>query len=418
MLAANTYSKSALRAAVEGFVVANPGVDYCPSYEIVTLSSRTAAFHEDNRHVAPELVGMIVDQVLQAYAPPDGTAEQPAPMEARAARSRAGRAVAAGAWSDAANLLTSLDEDGRWKDAGYDEFEFRLLYGRALSRMGRPVSAEVQFARAVQLAPESPIATFNLALARQKLRRNEEAEQLFRRTVELDPDQPDYQLRLARQLIANGRHGAAEPLLTGLARAGVEAEGLQLMLQEVREHLLSEGFGEAAVTAAAELPRLPGESNSDALHRQARIDFRAGRYLAAAKGYAAALEDPGSADVWRLELDCGISLLRAGKTEQGVVMLAKAIDLRPGDARAHHKLGLGLARLRRNQEACEQFRLAAALEPTGADYHWRLGVELRILGQPEEAERSLRACLAIDPGHKHALAALDQLQSEATTARS
>ena len=49
-LTANTYSKSALRAASEEFVAGHEDVDYFPSYKIVTLTDRSAAFVEDNMH--------------------------------------------------------------------------------------------------------------------------------------------------------------------------------------------------------------------------------------------------------------------------------------------------------------------------------------------------------------------------------
>ncbi len=70
---ANTLSKATLRAAAEVFAAAHDDVDYFPSYEIASLSSRAFAYAPDCLHVADRVVSHIMGTFLGAYcqdAPP------------------------------------------------------------------------------------------------------------------------------------------------------------------------------------------------------------------------------------------------------------------------------------------------------------------------------------------------------------
>ena len=70
ILAANCYSKSVQRAAVESFVQSHP-VDYFPSYEIVTLTDSAYAWSDaDLRHVRREMVDRLMGRVLENYTDP------------------------------------------------------------------------------------------------------------------------------------------------------------------------------------------------------------------------------------------------------------------------------------------------------------------------------------------------------------
>lgn len=64
---ANTLSKATLRAAADAFQVRHPDVDYFPSYEIATLTSRSFAYAPDCLHVTDRVVSHIMGQFLDAY---------------------------------------------------------------------------------------------------------------------------------------------------------------------------------------------------------------------------------------------------------------------------------------------------------------------------------------------------------------
>jgi hypothetical protein len=66
---ANVYSKSVLRAAAEKFCASHENVDYYPSFETVTLSSRPMAYAGDDIHAQSGMVWINVARMLARYAP-------------------------------------------------------------------------------------------------------------------------------------------------------------------------------------------------------------------------------------------------------------------------------------------------------------------------------------------------------------
>lgn len=78
VLAATTYSKSVLRVAAETVVQQNEGIDYFPSYEIITgPQSRGRYFAEDLRSVLPEGVAQVMKVFGRHYL--GQTADAPPP---------------------------------------------------------------------------------------------------------------------------------------------------------------------------------------------------------------------------------------------------------------------------------------------------------------------------------------------------
>ena len=69
VLSANTYSKSALRVAAEMATRCFDHVDYCPSFETVTLSDRAIAWEDDLAHVTPAMIDLNVRRMIAAYMP-------------------------------------------------------------------------------------------------------------------------------------------------------------------------------------------------------------------------------------------------------------------------------------------------------------------------------------------------------------
>lgn len=64
---ANTLSKATLRAAADAFQMRHDDVDYFPSFEIATLSSRAFAYAPDCLHVADRVVSHIMGRFLDGY---------------------------------------------------------------------------------------------------------------------------------------------------------------------------------------------------------------------------------------------------------------------------------------------------------------------------------------------------------------
>ena len=202
-LLANTYSKSTLRVAVEMFALGHANVDYFPSYEIVTLTNRSSAFIQDNRHVTSSVVDEIVDRVVEAYCPGidlDGGAGG-----ARRSQVLLDDLLRDEKWLEAARIYEALARRNRYERWGMSAFSYHFDFGRTLLRGGALAEAHAQLARAVELDPSSIQATYNLGILLAKLQRPLEAEEYLRRAVTLMGVTPEIRRRLAAQLEGNGK---------------------------------------------------------------------------------------------------------------------------------------------------------------------------------------------------------------------
>ena len=91
VLAATTYSKSVLRVAAETVARQNEGVDYFPSYEIITgPQSRGRYFAEDLRNVLPEGVAQVMKVFGRHYLGETAEASSPKTPMPRAPTTAAG----------------------------------------------------------------------------------------------------------------------------------------------------------------------------------------------------------------------------------------------------------------------------------------------------------------------------------------
>ncbi len=201
---ANSYSKSALRAAAEIFVFQHSNVDYVPSYEIVTHTSRNSAFIQDNRHVTPSVVNEIVDRVVAAYCPSLVSAQSTEKAD-RMSPALLREHLIESNFAAAAEIFSRLEKGQRYLDWGYTECNYRLSYGKTLAKLESTAEAQAQLAKAAELNPQDSDAQYSLGLVLAKLQRAIEAEECIGRAVALSPDSVEFRLRYARQLVANGK---------------------------------------------------------------------------------------------------------------------------------------------------------------------------------------------------------------------
>jgi hypothetical protein len=242
-LVANTYSKSTLRSAVGEFVRGRKGVDYFPSYEIATLTLRTTAFQEDNRHVAPDLVDAIVDKVVSAYceAAPEAAAGAPdedlseldgVPFKQVGEQLR--EAIGAGDQAGALKMFAFMDIKDRYRRARFPEYFFRKNYGQALAAAGADIKALGQFQKALAEKPDSALIHYELGQVQTRLQRLREAEASFRKAVELEPGAAKYRFRLAARLMDNGAFAEAAAELEAVLKLTPEDERARALLAEAR----------------------------------------------------------------------------------------------------------------------------------------------------------------------------------------
>ena len=220
---ANTYSKAVQRAAVEAFVRRYDGVDYFPSYEIVTLSARALAFEQDNIHVTPALVGAIMDRVLSHYVPEmviqsgSVAAQTPsmlklakAPKQTKAALQREAKFLAAERrYPEACEAYDKLLKQFGDRMAAEERGNHHLDYGVALLRSDRIVDGVCHLRRALALMPTSDRAAFKLGLGLGRLKQVEASIVALRRATELSPGTAHYFSRLALAHSFNGEEAEA-----------------------------------------------------------------------------------------------------------------------------------------------------------------------------------------------------------------
>jgi tetratricopeptide (TPR) repeat protein len=108
---------------------------------------------------------------------------------------------------------------------------------------------------------------------------------------------------------------------------------------------------------------------------------------------------PGNHEVLHL---AGLLALQAGRPEQGVALIGKALRLHGDDAGAHSNLGAGLRALRRYPAALASCERAIALRPDFAPAHANRGLVLADLQRPEEALASHDRAIALRPAFAEA----------------
>ncbi len=98
----------------------------------------------------------------------------------------------------------------------------------------------------------------------------------------------------------------------------------------------------------------------------------------------------------------GVLFSQAGRIQEALVPMQKAVALLPHDAEAHNNLGITLQALGRLGESESSYRRALAINPGYAQAYCNLGTVLQDAGRPDAAEAAYRRALAINPGYAKA----------------
>ena len=145
------------------------------------------------------------------------------------------------------------------------------------------------------------------------------------------------------------------------------------------------------------------------------------QYEEAIRILTGAIEAAGGPSKARALLARGDALLRAGRAEDAVEDLRKAIDYRPDDERAWLHLGAALTHLANGQEEAERvLRNALSLSPKLVDAQVALGRLLLNQGREAEALEFYRSAVAADPyatATRYALAGVLEATGDASAAR-
>ena len=165
--------------------------------------------------------------------------------------------------------------------------------------------------------------------------------------------------------------------------------------------------------ARPELQRLVDAAPRAAVYRYwlARLDYDAGRYADAVRGF----EDAVAADPSFVKAhdNLALALEALGRDDEARARFEQAVRLnREAVARSPwppHNLGLLLTRLGRDAEAEALFREALTHDPRFAPAHYQLGVTLEKSGRTEGALAALSEAARLDPSYPEPHYALARL---------
>lgn len=193
VLVANAYSKSVQRAALDEFLLNKTGADYFPSYEFVTLSNPSVAWSRgDFRHVSPDVVHRIMENVLSNYVVDD----ESEPKANTLAQTAAVLLPSLRMMTKLGEHQSVIDLTQRNRDLSDQSVDVLLMEATALRHMGQIEDAWNAVHKAVQLAPGRPMPLERLITLCRPLKRFAEAETLAADHERKFPDRKDFRDRL------------------------------------------------------------------------------------------------------------------------------------------------------------------------------------------------------------------------------
>jgi len=315
----------------------------------------------------------------------------------------------------------------------------------ALTTLGEPDAAVTALRCSLSLDPDQPRAWTSLASAQLELGRIEDADQACAEALHRDPcDAGAWQIRAAVRTGREDFAAAAEAFARALDISGESAPlraSLGAMLfrcgrfEEAATHLEAALALDPTATATAEMVQLsrfildllrgamdgadlsPSRSGMDRVLEAARLyldergQAEAARRLAEgwaalrsddarfeirppeALGEAALAGDPGALAEALAQAGAWAS---TGETARAAALLLAIVEQDPGNATAHHRLGLMALAQGDAQSAQTHLRRAAAANPWEPEFHNNLGVALNALGDPAAARLAFEAAITLN----------------------
>lgn len=108
-------------------------------------------------------------------------------------------------------------------------------------------------------------------------------------------------------------------------------------------------------------------------------------------------------------LQFGLEALKAGRVDEAIEHLEKAIADNPNDYQGYSCIGVAYAQKKLYNRAVGVFLMAIRLRPGVASVHYNLGLAYQADGQNEQAGEEFQKALLIDPAYQKASDALKVL---------
>jgi tetratricopeptide (TPR) repeat protein len=251
--------------------------------------------------------------------------------------------------------------------------------------------------------PGNPRAHHNLGLELAQAGDRPAAIRAQQEAVRLGPGYVDAHLELAALLLADGRAAEAAPHIAAARELRPDTSNGYNNLGHVQ--LLSGDV--AGATASFETAVRLGPANHEAHNNLGYCLAAQGRLEEALVHLhrSVALQPAAPA-----LLNLGDALLKAGQAEEGMSVLAEALQRQPDLAEAHLSLANALAGHRRYAEALPHYLAVVQAESGSVPAWFNLGIVQRRLGQPDAAREAFHRVLAIDPDNAPAQRQLEQLE--------
>ncbi len=123
--------------------------------------------------------------------------------------------------------------------------------------------------------------------------------------------------------------------------------------------------------------------------------FNARKFIEAeATAKSLVLRYPSDGFSWKA---LGLAIKQAGRPQESIQPMEKAISLSPMDANAHNNLGTALNEAGHLAEAEISLRRALEIDPNYADAYCNLGALLHDMSRPDESEHCYRRAIEINP---------------------
>ncbi len=293
-----------------------------------------------------------------------------------------------------------------------EAFRWHYLLGTLYQKLGEVDQAVATFTTASELKPNYLPVWIRLGQLHVQRRRTDDAEAAFARVVEAEARVAEAHAGLGRVALLRGETAAAVTFLSEALRLAPSAERHFALAQALRlNSQLEEAKGQETLARESDGGTAMPDPLMDALRNvqvggKYELDeglrlYKAGRLEEAVVRLEKALQStPDLAALANFQL--GVIRSKQGDAEAAITHYRAALKARPNDFRTLNNLGAELLKRGLFSEAMSFFRESLKYKPTHALARCNLGEALSRLGSTDEAIRNYR--LAIENDAELALA--------------
>lgn len=281
--------------------------------------------------------------------------------------------------------------------------------GRWYHAHGLVEAAAASYRNALALAGDHSEWHYLLAILLSSQGQFEAAREHLSRSLDLNPRYPPVLIRRARIDLQDGRFDQATSDLNRALQ--LRAQSAAAMAEKGRL-ALELGEDEDAVhwlTRALEIDPAASQLRGPLAiaYRNLGDQDRASRQRELSGSGTPTIVDPVLASVTALSqsaqffFESGVDVLRRGNLDQGIELLARAVELKPDDGHYLEVLGRQLFELGRMEAAAARFNQLLDLDPDQAVGYYYLGRIAIYSDQGEVAQRLFEHALQLTPGNRN-----------------